>query len=137
MKATRIPTIRLITLVGLFLLAFSLLGLAQQAASTSNADGENFDLDGLVGRVSGSKSLGFFTKISLKRDIDQLLANIRDYHASAGHSTLQELRERYDVLVHKLVVLLQSKDEELVKSIDDGREQLWAVLADKEKFAKL
>jgi len=149
MKATRVLSTSLIVLIGSMLLAFSLPGLAQQSGSASHADDETFDLDDLVGRISSSKSLGFFTKISLKNDIDNLLAELRDHHDkfdntsgndssdSTQHESLQQLRERYDVMVHKLVVLLQDKDAELVKSIDDGREQLWAVLADRKKFAQL
>lgn len=61
---------------------------------------------------------------------------IREYHdKGGGEDSLEQLHERYDVMVHKLVVLLQDKDEELVKSIDDGRDKLWAMLADAKKFA--
>jgi hypothetical protein len=149
MKATRVFSTSLIVLTGSMLLAFSLLALAQQSDSAGHADNETFDLDDLIGRISSSKSLGFFTKISLKNDIDNLLAELRDYHdkfenrsgSGSGDThqseSLRELRERYDVMVHKLVVLLQDKDADLVKSIDDGREQLWAVLADKKRFAQL
>ena len=123
--------------LGLVLFTFSLIGLAQQSGSNDSTTGNDFDLDTLIDRVSHSKSLGIFTKLSLKKDIDQLLKNIRDHHGGTGDSSLEQLRERYDVMVHKLVVLLQEKDKELVKSIDDGRDKIWAILSDEKKFANL
>ena len=121
--------------VGVALLVFSVMGHAQQSSVNNGADDKDFDLDTLVDRVSHSKNLGFLTKISLKQDVDQLLESIRKYHAGIGESTLERARERYDVMVHKLIVLLQDKDKELTKSIDDSREKLWAILSDKKRFA--
>ena len=102
------------------------------AASESRDD---FDRDALVDRVSHSKALGFFTKLSLKQDVDQLLVGFRAHHDGSEDYSIEQLRERYDVMVHKLVILLQEKDQELVQTIDDGRERLWAKLSDEKKFA--
>ncbi len=98
---------------------------------------DDFDLNALVSRISQSKALGLFTKLSLKHDIDGLLENVRKYHDGSGDGSLEQLHERYDVLVHKLMILLQEKDGDLVKSIDDGRDKLWAILSDHEKFASI
>ena len=125
--------LRLVILLCLFM--FSLMGLAQRSGSDSTAGNDGFDLDTLVDRVSHSKHLGFFTKISLKQDIDQLLEGIRKYYNGTGETSLERARERYDVLVHKLIVLLQDKDQMLAKSIEDGREPLWTILSDEKKFA--
>ena len=121
--------------VGVALLVFSVMGHAQQSSADNNADDKDFDLDTLVDRVSHSKNLGFLTKISLKQDVDKLLESIRKYHAGIGESSLERARERYDVMVHKLIVLLQDKDKELAKAIGDSREKLWAILSDEKKFA--
>ena len=40
-------------------------------------------------------------------------------------------------MVHKLTTLVQDKDSELVKSIDESRDKLWAILSDEKKFASL
>ena len=90
--------------LALFLLALSFVGLAQLTDSDDPTSRDNFDVDALVDRISHSKFLGFLTKISLKRDIDQLLESIRHYHDGTGDNSLEQLRERYDVMVHKLVI---------------------------------
>lgn len=124
-------------LTGLVLLALSLVGVAQQTGSSGASSGDDFDLNALVDRLSNSKSLGIFTKLSLKGDIDRLLNNVRDYHKGDAKDSLDQLRERYDAMVHKLVVLLQDKDEDLVKSIDQSRDRVWLMLADENEFKRL
>ena len=110
---------------------------ALQSQPGDAGDRDDFDLDALVDRIAHSKALGFLTKLSLKKDIDGFLKEVRKYHGGDGNSTLEQLHERYDAMVHKLVVLLQEKDQELVKSIDDSRDKLWAMLADAKKFASM
>jgi hypothetical protein len=124
-------------ILGSLLFLLSVAGLAQQSGSDNSDGTDDFDLNALVSRISQSKALGLFTKLSLKQDIDGLLENVRKYHDGSGDGSLEKLRERYDVLVHKLMILLQEKDGELVQSIDDGRDKLWAILSDHEKFASI
>ncbi len=124
-------------ILGSLLFLLSVAGLAQQSGSDNSDGADDFDLNALVSRISQSKALGLFTKLSLKHDIDGLLENVRKYHDGSGDGSLEKLRERYDVLVHKLMILLQEKDGDLVKSIDDGRDKLWAILSDHEKFASI
>jgi len=124
-------------ILGSLLFLLSVAGLAQQNGSDKSDGADDFDLNALVSRISQSKALGLFTKLSLKHDVDGLLENVRKYHDGSGDGSLEQLRERYDVLVHKLMILLQEKDGELVKSIDDGRDKLWAILSDHEKFASI
>ena len=124
----------------LFLAAFlALSGAVPALQSESGAAGatDDFDLDTLIDRISHSKALGFLTKLSLKRDIDGFLKDFRAYHDGREENSLEQLRERYDAMVQKLVVLVQDEDQELVKTIDDGREKLWAMLSDEKKFASL
>jgi hypothetical protein len=135
MKIVRISAMKLHVVLGLVLLTLSFFGVAQQTGSDNSAD--DIDLDALVDRVSHSKHLGFLTKISLRQDVDRLLESIRKYHSGAGEGSLEKARERYDIMVHKLIILLQDKDKELTKSIDDGREKLWAILSDEKKFADI
>lgn len=121
----------------LTLLVLALTGIAVAQQSSSSEPEDDFDLDSVISRVTSSKAIGFFTKLSLKNDIDRFLADVKKYHAGKGNLTLDQLREQYDALVHNLVTLVQDKDDELVKSIDDGRDKLWAMLADEKKFATL
>jgi hypothetical protein len=128
---------KLNVVLGPVLLALSMAGYAQQTGTQAPGNSDDFDLDTLVNRVSSSKFLGLFTKISLKQDIDRLLGSIRDFHDGRGEDSLEQARERYDVMVHKLIILLQDKDKELAKSIGDSREKLWAILSDKKKFMNI
>lgn len=128
---------KLHVLLGLALLVFSVIGLAQQTGTDDSADDKGFDFDALVDRVSNSKHLGFLTKLSLKQDVDQLRESIRKYYDGTGESSLEKARERYDVMVHKLILLLQDKDRELAKSIDNGRENVWAILSDEKQFSSI
>jgi len=132
---SRHKALRLATLFALLVLAVMGIAVAQQ--NDTAAPGDDFDLDSVISKVTSSKALGFFTKLSLKRDIDRFLENVKKYHDGTGDLTLNELRERYDALVHNLISLVQDKDEELVRSIDEGRDTLWAMLADEKKFATL
>ncbi len=136
-RGTPLSTVKLKIILGSLLFLLSVAGLAQQSGSDKSDGADDFDLNALVSRISQSKALGLFTKLSLKHDIDGLLENVRKYHDGSGDGSLEQLRERYDVLVHKLVILLQDKDKELVNSIDDGRDKLWAILSDDKKFASI
>jgi len=124
-------------LTGLILLTLSLVGAAQQSGSSDAGPGDDLDLNALVDRLSNSKALGIFTKLSLKQDIDRFLKSVGNYHKGQGAHSLDQLHERYDAMVHKLVVLLQDKDEDLVKSIDQSRDKVWLMLADEKEFKRL
>jgi hypothetical protein len=127
---------RLLTiLLGIVLLSVSLVGLAQQDSTTNSESHVDFDVDALVDRVSHSKALGFFTKLSLKQEIDQLMTGIRAHHYGSQDHPIEQLHERYDVMVKKLMILLQEKVQELVQDIHNGREKLWVILSDEKKFA--
>lgn len=127
--------IRFSTVIALLVLAVMGIAFAQQTSSPDPDD--DFDLDSIISKVTSSKALGFFTKLSLKKDIDAFLDNVKNYHEGRSELTLDQLHERYDALVHNLITLIQEKDEDLLKSIDDGRDKLWALLSDEKKFATL
>ena len=48
---------------------------------------------------------------------------------------MTELRQSYDLLMMKVLSLLQDHDQRLATEIVSSREQIWAVLADRKKFA--
>jgi len=65
------------------------------------------------------------------------------YWSNSRHSTrgaarpLAKLRESYDLLLLKVLSLLQDKDAALARDIAASREGLWNLLADPAKFANL
>ncbi len=103
-----------------------------------DVDGDgDVDFDDLIKRISDTKAIGVLTKLSLKRDIDGFEADLEAYHAGGAASSLEQLHERYDLLVHKLVGLLQDKDPDLASDITRARDPLWARLADPDEFTRM
>lgn len=78
-----------------------------------------------------------FTKLSLKNQVDDLLDQFRAFHRRRAQKTLAELRQQYDVLLLKVLSLLQDGDPPLATAISSSREAIWGVLTDPEKFSKI
>lgn len=95
------------------------------------------DVASLEKRLRETKAIGFFTKLSLKNQMDDLLAQFRAFHEARSGATLAKLRERYDLLLLKILSLLQDSDQLLARDISVSREVLWSLLADPAKFRKL
>ena len=94
------------------------------------------DLAALENRLRGTGAIGVFTKLALKNEVDDLLERFRTFHAGRG-GALAGLRQSYDLLVLKVVSLLQDKDPPLARDIFTSREALWNLLADPVKFKTL
>jgi len=92
------------------------------------------DLDDLEQRLRNTDAIGFLTKLSLKHEIDDLLDAFRAFHKGKGELTHEQLRERYDLLLLKVVTLLQDGDPTLAQEIYAAREGLWELLLDPKTF---
>src|SRR5262249_57746371 len=92
------------------------------------------DLTSLEQRLRDTHAIGVFTKLALKNEVDDLLARFRAFHAGRGGTTLVKLRENFDLLVLKVVSLLQDKDPPLARDISPSRDAVWNLLADPIKF---
>lgn len=95
------------------------------------------DLKSLERRLRETSAIGVFTKLSLKNQVDDLLEEFRTFHQGRAAATLVELRERFDLLVLKVLSLLQDSDVALARDIAASREALWSHLADPAKFRNL
>src|SRR5688572_19553016 len=60
-----------------------------------------------------------------------------DDHPRGTNRTLVELRRSYDLLMMKVLSLLQDRDQKLASEIVSSREQIWGLLVDPKKFAAL
>ncbi len=76
-----------------------------------------------------------FTKLSLKNQVDDLLNQFRAYHKSQT-PTLAALRQSYNLLMLKVLALLQDSDPTLARDIVASREAIWGILADPGKFTE-
>ena len=95
------------------------------------------DLKSLETRLRETKAIGVFTKLSLKNKVDDLMNQFRAFHQGKGGSKLPELRQSYDLLMMKVLSLLQDSDPSLARDIVTSRESIWSLLADPAKFATL
>jgi hypothetical protein len=103
---------------------------AKQTAAT-------LDLTTLEQRLRNTKAIGVFTKLSLKNQVDDLLAEFREFHQKRDQTMLARLREAFDLLVLKVLSLLQDGDPTLARDVSSSREALWNILIDPNKFQDL
>jgi hypothetical protein len=95
------------------------------------------DLAGLEQRLRDTHAIGVFTKLSLKNQVDDLLDQFRGFYQGQIKVPLAELRQRYELLLLKVLTLLQDTDQQLANAIASSREAIWGILADPQKFAKI
>lgn len=95
------------------------------------------DLTTLEQRLRDTKAIGVFTKLSLKNQVDDLLAEFREFHQNRDQTMLARLRQAFDLLVLKVLTLLQDGDPTLARDVSSSREALWNILIDPNKFQNL
>jgi hypothetical protein len=95
------------------------------------------DLDALEARLKQTKAIGLMTKLSLRNQVDDLLNEFRQHHAGKAMPTVAQLRRSYDLLMMKVLSLLQDRDQQLASDILSSRERIWGLLADPKSFAAL
>jgi hypothetical protein len=97
----------------------------------------SLDLNSLEQRLKDTHAIGVFTKLSLKNQVDDLLTELREFHKGSSKMQLPMLRQKFDLLILKVLSLLQNGDPPLAKAIASSREAIWGILMDPEKFAKI
>lgn len=95
------------------------------------------DLNSLEQRLKDTRAIGVFTKLSLKNQVDDLLSELRDYHRGTSKTLQSVLRQKYDLLILKVLSLLQNGDPQLATAIASSREAIWGILMDPDKFARI
>jgi len=107
------------------------------AAPPAPAAPLTLDLNALKEQLKETKAIGIFTKIALKNQVDDLLQQFRAYYQGKAKLTMAELRRSYNLLIMKVLSLLQDADQQLASAIVSSREAIWGLLADPKKFATL
>jgi len=95
------------------------------------------DLKSLEQKLRETKAIGLMTKLAVKNQVDDLVSQFRAFHAGRQPPTLPELRRPYELLLMKLLSLLQDQDPGLAKALHDSREAIWGLLSDRDKFAQI
>jgi hypothetical protein len=94
------------------------------------------DLASLEERLKDTSAIGLLTKLSLKNQVDDLVGEFRAYHRGVRPPTLAQLRPAFELLLMKVLSLLQDRDPALAHDVSASREAIWAVLTDPRKLAK-
>ena len=95
------------------------------------------DVAALTARLRDTKAIGTFTKLALKNQVDDLLKQFRTHYQSGRKTGVDSLRQPYNMLILKVLSLLQDSDPALARTISASREAIWSILADPEKFNSL
>jgi hypothetical protein len=109
---------------------------AVPAPAVSQPAAAPLDLKSLEARLRQTKAIGVLTKLSLKNQVDDLLERFRAYHKRQGTASLAELRRNYDMLLFKVLSLLQDSDPPLARDIVKSRAAIWSILEDPRKFTE-
>ena len=88
-------------------------------------------------RLRETRAIGVFAKLSLKNQVDDLLSAFRELYRLPNKRPSAELRQRYDLLLLKVLSLLQDGDPPLASAIASSKEAIWSILADPDKFSKI
>src|SRR4030095_6452693 len=95
------------------------------------------DVAALTARLRDTQAIGTFTKLALKNPAADLLEQLRAHYASGRKASIDSLRQPYNMLILKVLSLLQDSDPALARTISASREAIWSILADPDKFNSL
>lgn len=91
------------------------------------------DMATLQARLRDTDAIGVFTKLALKNQVDSLVEKFRIHHQRRDPTT-DSLRQPYDMLMLKVLTLVQDNDPTLARLLSGSREAIWEILVDQEKF---
>jgi hypothetical protein len=109
---------------------------AAPAPAVSQQATAPLDFKSLEARLRQTPAIGVFTKLALKNQVDDLLDGFRAYHKRQGTTSLVELRRSFDMLLLKVLSLLQDTDPPLARDIVKSRAAMWGILEDPRKFTE-
>jgi hypothetical protein len=108
-----------------------------QSSPGSGTAAPTLDLKGLEQRLRDTHAIGLFTKLSLKNQVDDLLAQFKAFHQGRAGVTLAQLRQKYEQLLMQVISLLQDHDPSLASAVSSSREAIWGILTDPKTFANI
>ncbi len=107
------------------------------SAPAPTAAQATLDLASLQQRLRDTRAIGVFTKLSLKNQVDDLLDEFRELYKRPNSRPTAQMREHFDILLLKVLTLLQDRDPVLAAAISSSKEAIWGILADPDKFSKI
>jgi hypothetical protein len=121
-------------LTSMLIMCFNFSTYSNVFAGSNNIDPE---LDEMYKKISQSKTIGVFTKLSIQNNATRLNKSFEEHHNGKRPPDIKELRERYDLMVQEMMILVQGKDPELAREIYETRLLLWSYLSDPEKYKSI
>jgi hypothetical protein len=103
-------------------------------APAAKALEQPLDVAALKLRLRNTKAIGVFAKLALSNQVDDLLQQFRAHYLSGENASVASLRQPFDMLILKVLALIQDSDPSLAKTISGSREAIWGILADPVKF---
>ncbi|MEE8516137.1 MAG: hypothetical protein V3T02_05800, partial [Alphaproteobacteria bacterium] len=85
-------------------------GAGAKGSPPGDAEQPKLDMASLEKKLRATPAIGFFTKLELKGQVDDLIEHFRAYHDQDGSLTLGGLRQRVNLLLLKVLTLLQDSD---------------------------
>jgi hypothetical protein len=122
-------------LLGALAAPFATPAFAVPLAETEAVTHEELNLSSLEERLKDTKAIPVLKKLSLKGEIDALLAQFRAAQPG-GREELVKLRAPYNAMIDKIYALLK-KDPALGQDILASRETIWGMLSDPTQVASL
>ena len=107
---------------------------AQAPVAVATPAPPTLDVAALKARLRDTDAIGVFTKLALKNQVDDLLKRFRAQYQSSPQPDVTALRQPYNMLVLKVLALVQDSDPSLARTISASREAIWGILADRDKF---
>jgi hypothetical protein len=92
------------------------------------------DVAELKARLRDTNAIGVFTKLALKNQVDDLMQQFRTHYLAGPKTSVAALRQPFDMLILKVLALIQDDDPSLARTISGSREAIWGILADPVKF---
>ena len=128
--------IRIFTVLSIFI-SLAIVVDAQSNNAPDQSAQMDPKLEELLDRFASTKSIGVFTKLSIKSNVTRLNKSFGVYHQGERPPILEELKERFDLMVQEMVLLVQNKDPELARDLYAARLLLWSYLSDPEKYKSI
>ncbi len=109
---------------------------AEQPRSNENAlaAARPLDMPSLRARLRDTLVIGAFTKLALRNEMDDLLQKFRVHYQRGQQAGVVSLRQPYDMLILKMLALIQDGDPSLASAISGSWEAIWGNLADPGQF---
>lgn len=104
------------------------------AAPPARTSEPPLDVAALKTRLRETSAIGVFTKLALRNQMDDLLQRFRSHYQGGQKTSVTHLRQPYDLLVLKVLAVVQDGDPSLARTISGSREAIWIILADPEQF---